>query len=596
MEPITFFQKRIDSLGADIAKTEQGLDRIALLRLGLFAGAITGIIISWGSPEISWPLAGVSLVIFGWLVKKNLALLSRKTYLEIQVSINEEELARLAGKLEGLDEGTEFASDEHLYSNDLDLFGRHSIFQLVSRATTGFGRKRLASWLLEPGKPEAIRARQEAIRHLAEASVWRQEFQALGRQFQDSGEQASDLKDWMEEKPLLSGHAWYRWVPWVLSIITTAIIVLFFVGILPYFVPLIMLGVHALVNRQVLRQGDEVFLRLDKRIRLLRSYTGLIGKFEAENWSSPFLEGMKGRLKHEGRPAREELKRLEVIMRRLEFRLNALPWFVMNLLFFYDIFWILRLEDWKGRHGTKVLDWFEVVGEAEALGSLAALHYANPDWNFPEINEGDWVLKATEAAHPLILSDGRVSNPIHLDGKGYALLITGSNMSGKSTYLRTVGINVVLALAGGPVCAKSLEVSPFQVATSMRTLDSIEESTSSFYAELKRLKKVLDSVKAGVPVLFLLDEILKGTNSQDRNTGAQALVRQLVSLGATGLISTHDLELASLEAELPGKVKNFSFHCEVQSGGKLFFDYALREGVCQSMNATELMRSIGISL
>ncbi|HEX2900710.1 MAG TPA: DNA mismatch repair protein MutS, partial [Bacteroidia bacterium] len=263
---------------------------------------------------------------------------------------------------------------------------------------------------------------------------------------------------------------------------------------------------------------------------------------------------------------------------------------------YWDVFCLKALEKWKQELGERIVEWFEVIGEMEALNSLAAMRFAFPAWTDAEIVEGSFLLEGQAIGHPLIPPQQRIANPISLTGNGAIWLVTGSNMSGKSTYLRTVGLNAVLALMGAPVCATNLRLSPMEVVTSMRTIDSLEENTSSFYAELKRLQTVIQVVQTHPNVLFLLDEILKGTNSRDRQAGARALVHQLHLRGGSGLVSTHDIELVDMAGEMPQDIHNYSFNCIVTPEGQLHFDYTLTPGQCLSMNATALMRAMGIDV
>jgi DNA mismatch repair ATPase MutS len=261
----------------------------------------------------------------------------------------------------------------------------------------------------------------------------------------------------------------------------------------------------------------------------------------------------------------------------------------------WDFIWMWRLESWKKTMSGNIGQVLNAAAEFEALSSLAAFQYANPTYAVPHISGRLFEFDAEELSHPLIFSPSRTANSIAFQGAGHTALITGSNMSGKSTFLRAVGVNMVLAFTGTAVCAKRLSVFPAQVYTSMRTEDNLAENTSSFYAELKRLKILLDLTQTGQPVYFFLDEILKGTNSHDRHQGAMALIRQLHQRQAAGFVSTHDLELGNMEQELPGSVQNFSFNSYFEDG-QLRFDYTLRPGICQSFNASQLMRQMGIEL
>jgi DNA mismatch repair ATPase MutS len=267
----------------------------------------------------------------------------------------------------------------------------------------------------------------------------------------------------------------------------------------------------------------------------------------------------------------------------------------LNIFLAWDLQQVFALERWKKNHKGDADAWFDVLGQMEMLNSLGTLAFNHPHWSFPELQEFDPLFEGKELRHPLIPPQKSVANDFSIRGKGRVAIVTGSNMAGKSTFLRTVGVNMVLACAGAPVCARGLRMTPMQVMSSMRIMDNLEESTSTFYAELKKLGAIIEAVKQKRPVFILLDEMLRGTNSQDRQTGSMALVRQLIREQAIGIVATHDLGLAAMEKEFPGAVTNHHFDVQV-SEGEMYFDYTLKSGVCTSMNASLLMRKIGISL
>ncbi|GAB3827549.1 hypothetical protein GCM10028895_39940 [Pontibacter rugosus] len=269
--------------------------------------------------------------------------------------------------------------------------------------------------------------------------------------------------------------------------------------------------------------------------------------------------------------------------------------FFLNTILMWDFVWMYRLERWKAQHLEKLEHTLEVLAELEALASMAAFQHAHPHYAVPQLSEQPFLYKASALAHPLIFSVSPVANDFYMQGTGHAIVITGSNMSGKTTFLRTVGINMVLSLMGAPACATSMELAPAQVYTAMRTSDNLAENTSSFYAELKRLRVLLEMTEVGQPVFYLLDEILKGTNSRDRHLGAMSLIRQLHKRNAAGLISTHDLELGAMEQELNGSVENYSFNSDI-IGDEIRFDYKLTPGICRSFNASKLMQLMGIAI
>ncbi|MDX1665785.1 MAG: hypothetical protein R3350_01075, partial [Saprospiraceae bacterium] len=307
-------------------------------------------------------------------------------------------------------------------------------------------------------------------------------------------------------------------------------------------------------------------------------------------------EGSQTTLRRESQKkytASQAIERLSYIISQLNVRYNAFA-ILLNVFALWDLNWTFRLEKWRNDYGDQLPSWFEALAEFEAMSCMANSAFNNPEWIFPQVYD-QGVLHIEQMGHPLIARDRRVCNDLHMPTNGHIKLITGSNMAGKSTFLRTAGINMVLALAGGPVCARVLRMPPLQVYTSMRTQDALHENTSSFFAELKRLKFILEAVEAGKNVFFLLDEILKGTNSRDRHTGSEALIRQLIRFRGAGLIATHDLELGKLEGESEGRVENLCLEVQVVDG-QLHFDYRIKKGVSKSFNATLLMKNMGIQI
>jgi DNA mismatch repair ATPase MutS len=514
---------------------------------------------------------------------------------ELLLKINTDEMLRLNAKLGSFDDGKEFIDPQHPYASDLDIFGKHSLFQLLNRTGTRFGRMRLFQWLTQQSTPAEIQARQATVTLLAPQIDWRQHFQATS-QSQALGDSIEDLEAWLKEPSLLEARPILTRIPFIMMGFFVMALVLGWLGIVSPFMYLVVFALNYLINRSIKKQMVRVQAAAEQRSQHLKNWAELIAQIESLPPTGPAMDQLQNRLKAGGNTASQEIGQLKKIASNFELVKVAMLHFLVNNLFFWDIFCLQSLEKWKAKIGTQVLDWFEVIGEAEALNSLAALRFAFPHWSNPEIDDGAFLLEAQSMGHPLIPSQQRIDNSMQMHGNGTVWLVTGSNMSGKSTFLRTTGINVVLALMGAPVCAEGMRLSPMQVVTSMRTIDSLEENTSSFYAELKRLKSVIDIVRQGNNVYFLLDEILKGTNSRDRQAGARALVQQLHQLGGAGLVSTHDIELVDMAAEMPMAIHNYSFNCLVQPDGQLQFDYKLTEGQCLSMNATALMRAMGIDL
>jgi DNA mismatch repair ATPase MutS len=319
----------------------------------------------------------------------------------------------------------------------------------------------------------------------------------------------------------------------------------------------------------------------------------MIAHIESGHFESTKLKQLQATLKGASQPASIAIRRLGYIISQLNVRYNFFAIF-LNLYALWDLQWVYRLEQWKIEYRDTLARWFHTLAEFEALGSLATTLSNNPDWTFPVIRKESELI-GHALGHPLIHIDKRKCNDLQMPTSGHIKLITGSNMAGKSTLLRTVGLNIVLAMAGAPVCARFLVLPALRVYTSMRTQDALHESTSSFYAELKRLKFIIEAVERREPVFFLLDEILKGTNSHDRHSGSKALILQLIRNGGGGLIATHDLELGGLEAQYPEAIENLCMEVAIRDD-KLFFDYTLKKGVSQSFNATLLMKNMGIKM
>ena len=564
------------------------------LRAAYFILGITGLI--WLANERIFSLLGWALLVFivGFvvLIRVHQRIRYRRDIARLLTDINTEELNRLEGKLRALDPGEEFMDAEHPYTSDLDVFGGNSIFQLLNRTTTPTGRITLAGWLSKAAQPDEIEARQMAAKELAPNADQRQHWQAVGRHHQEKEANLESLGEWLKSDDQISHKGLWKILRWVLPAITIGLYTAYGLGEISF----AMASVSVVINIIALGRWFNYSMGVQKQtgdsVGALKSYEALIRDLETYTPTSNKLQTLHGQLVTQGKPASKVLARLKLILDSFDSRANLL-YILANLLLVLDIHWLFEAERWRKQHGKSVGKWFDVVGEWEALSSLAALHYAQPQFTFANIVRDGYNYQAKTLGHPLIPSQKRVSNDFAMEGKGTSIVITGSNMAGKSTFLRTVGVNAVLAYAGAPSCAEDISLSVMQVFTSMRTQDNLEESISSFYAELRRLRQLLERLDAQPePVLFLLDEILKGTNSLDRHRGATGLIRQLNQLHAMGLVSTHDVSLGDLQGDLAG-LQNFSFNSRIEDD-EIIFDYRLTPGVCKEFNAAALMAKMGI--
>ncbi|MCY7349890.1 MAG: DNA mismatch repair protein MutS [Cytophagaceae bacterium] len=519
--------------------------------------------------------------------------------------LNADEAFRLEGTLTRPELGLEFEEPFHPYTADLDVFGSRSLFRLLNRTRTYTGAQTLATWLKTPASFSEIKARQQAIAELTPKLDWRQDTEATAAMQRSADAQSADaqsanqsteaLLDWASqpENPVVN-QLWYRAARWVLPLLVFALVTAWFLEVVPFATLFVVLVFNGLVLgrlHSVVKQAVDQTYRVASA---MRSAAAVLERLESESFGAEKLRHLQKQMADS--PA--AIRRLGRIVGALSYRQNPYFSLFIGLPTLWDVHYFAQLEHWKQHHRHDLANWLAVVGELEALNSLAGLAFAESEFVFPEIKTDGFDLKASALGHVLIPTEKRIANEFNFAGNGRTMLVTGSNMSGKSTFLRTLGTNTVLALAGSVVCARTMTCPLVQVFTSMRTQDSLEESTSSFYAELKRLRQLLELVRQGqngLPVLYLLDEILKGTNSRDRNGGARALIHQLHETNASGLISTHDVELGD-EAVAWDFVENYHFRSDLAPDGTLLFDYTLRPGVCHSFNASELMRQMGIRI
>jgi hypothetical protein len=572
-------------------------DRYSWVRLAVFLGGLGLVALLFTA---HWAIGAVAAVVFlgGFyrLMQWHLAIQAAANHAERLVAINEAENRALAHDFTGFPDGDRFLRHDHPYALDLDLFGRHSMFQACCRATTAIGQERLAQYLLEPADLPSIADRQRAISELKPMLDWRQEFQARGLETTDDPAHLDLLNAWLNDPDLVRGNGMLTFAsqlaPWYFFACFAS-----WITLVPWPIFVILLLPIFLVLKKTNEQVAKIHLRTAHAEASLAAYGRLMQVIECQQFEAEYLQELQRKLTSEGKSASATVGQLSYIIRQLNMRFNFFAIF-LNIGSLWDLRYVLRLEKWRAAHRQQLPDWFESLREMEALCSLAALWYNNPEWVLPTLATGS-AMDATGLGHPLIHPSKRRTNDFFIYHRGFIKLVTGSNMAGKSTFLRTVGLNIVLAQAGSAICASSLHVPPMQVYTSMRTQDDLSESTSSFYAELKRLKVIIEAVKNAehqkLPVFFLLDEILKGTNSVDRHTGSAALIRQLIRLEGGGIIATHDLELGRMEAESNGRVENLCMEVEIQDG-QLFFDYKIKPGVSQSFNATLLMRQMGIEV
>ena len=606
------YKIKVRELDSTVVRLSESINRLSTFRLAAFVCSIV-VIIFLANERLLLPLFFVipfCLVSFGLLINRYNRLFRQRQKASFLKDINMTELSKLVNKFENLPNGEVFASRDHAYSSDFDVFGNHSLFQLINRATTESGRHLLASWLSRPASKPIILERQQAVRELTPKLDWRQDFQAAGLPYQNSKSDYNKLLQWIEKPAeLLPRKLRYRVISIVLAILSSISTGYFIYG-LAYFIEdfsakfVIPLFVTLFINSRFLKTvnqiAEDIIDNTHRNVQVLNGYHALIIQIENEKFDSEYLQRIQSAFSINNYSAATEIKRLRSILDVFQNRgtkksLGKNDFYsIFNILWLLDIHWILRTETWKNKNSSQVRDWASAVSEFEVLTSLAGFSYSNPSYTFPEIVDEPYIIDFRTMGHPLITIEKRICNDFNLSGRGEIAMITGSNMAGKSTFLRTVGSNLVLALMGAPCCARSARVSYMEIFTSMRTQDNLEEGISSFYAELKRIEQLLNLIGSGKPIFFLLDEMFKGTNSQDRYKGGASLIKQLSELNAFGIISTHDLELAHLTSN-NSAVANFSFNSDI-TDGIISFNYTLTKGICTDFNASELMKRSGIKI
>lgn len=581
-----------------IAKESRKIAFISNLRLIFFLIGIVGTLFYYliKNYYLAAAVFLIFLVVFTVLVKMHNKAIEKRGYVTALYEINDKSIKRIEGKWKQFsDTGEEFANEDHSYSKDLDIFGKGSLFQWINTTVTYLGRERLRELLEKPYKEISdIYKRQEAVGELAEKLDFRQNFMAEGMIVANEMHSPEDLFLWANSKKSFYYNPLLNFIIYIWPFVTMSVILIPFIIKMPYYMGAIVICINIGILIWDNEDRSRALGTVDKYKESIRIYYGMLHTLEKEQFHSGYIKNIKSTLINDkGDTASEQIRKLSVIEERVSGRRNAY-YSIINILTLSDYRYMKALEMWKKDSGEYINKWLNTLGEIEALASLSIIKYDNPEWVMPSFIENQPLLSAKEMGHPLLTGE-RVCNDLKIQKPSSILLITGSNMSGKSTLLRTAGINLVLSYAGAPVCAKEFSCSIMEIYTCMRVSDDLERSISSFYAEILRIKKIVEATKKDKQIFFLLDEIFKGTNSMDRHTGAKVLINRLSREGALGLVSTHDLELGELEEESQGKVKNYHFR-EYYKEDKIYFDYKLRSGISTTKNALYLIKMAGIEI
>jgi DNA mismatch repair ATPase MutS len=577
----------------ELEKKKLQLRMISWLRFAFFVSIIPVFIYLMPiSQLIGWFLVFACLAAFLWLVKRSVYTEKELKYFQNLVEINKIEIKGIHRDFSQFDPGNEFIHPDHDFSYDLDLFGENSFFQFLNRTVTSGGKNRLAGSVQESSQDvEAIRKKQLAIEELKECLEWRQKFLASGRNTVSNN--SNELIFYQNETILLKHTSFLKIILNILPVITVLSGALCIFGTIPgqfFLLAVFVQWILFLIYSSTISVFSKAF---GVKTKLLNQYSDLLLLIEKREFQAEYLIRFQKKLYNQGKPASQITSSLRKILNELDYRQNILVGFALDSILLWDIRCIYRLYKWQKSYGGQLKEWFEVIAEIDSLISLANLNYNHPKWVLPTITKDGLFIQAEKLGHPLIAKEKRIDNDFNLRDEEQIVIITGANMAGKSTFLRTVGINLVLASLGCKVCAVAFCFSPVRLFTHMRTTDNLMKDESYFYAELLRLKYMLDLLRNGENLFIIIDEMLKGTNSIDKLSGSVELLKQLIQINTHCMVATHDLKLTELAVSFPVTIKNQCFNVNLASD-ELQFDYKLKDGVTSTMNATFLMRKMGI--
>lgn len=592
---ISTYQTNVDKTEQELAKETKRIYRVGTLRLILFIAGITGFFYFYHTLWLAITVACLIFIPFFLLIKVHNRMFNRKAYLEQFLKVNQQELKAIDYDPSEFDDGNDYKDPSHPYTFDIDIFGTKSLFQYANRSVTSMGRNLLAQFFCRPfDKKTDIEQRQKTIQELSNKISFRQEFRTNGLLFKGNPGDIDEIIDWNKTPNYFNSRPYYQFVRWIVPFINFVLFLLAFLGVLSFTIPCLSVVLFVILSIGLTQHISKVQSSFETKLHILNTYGNLLSLIEDEQFNSDELMELKHYISSNGISAYHAIKQLTRRMNALDQRNNIFVTAILNGLFFWELQQIMYIEAWKDRYGKYLLQWFDCISKMDTLCSLGTYTYNNPDFHYPAISIS-MMYKAQSLKHPLMNRDHCVPNDIDMEGAPRFTIVTGANMAGKSTYLRTIGINQLLACMGLPVDAEQMTIYPYHLVTSLRTDDSLKDNESYFFAELKRLKMIIDKLHSGERLFIILDEILRGTNSADKQLGSYSFVKQLVEGGATGLIATHDLQLARLQNSFPDFISTKCFEADI-TDDNLTFSYKLRDGIAQNMNACFLMKKMGIDV
>ncbi len=585
--PLEFYNQQKTELENESSKLKTKLVNLGVFRFAVFLTTCFLIYLTFGNYPDVFIIAFLGFSFFSFLVIKYVSLKREKAIIDAKININKTEIRVLNGAYYYLESGNEFVNPAHFYSNDIDLFNRGSFFQYTNRTATFDGKTALANIFTE-NKTDDILEKQNAINELSKKIKWRQYFSALASLVTVKNKSSSIVKWILEYTSVLP--KFLSKIQIGFSIISISLITLIGFGIISFSYVLAWFFIGLFITGKFLKKTNNLYTETDKLRDTFKQYHQLLNEIENEEFSAKNLLENQKTIQSENKKASVIFKEFSKTLDAFDNRNNIIIAVLGNGLFLWEILNAYKVEKWISKYKHTVENWFEVVAYFDAQNSLANFKFNHPKFIFPEITQGKEIIKAKNLGHPLLKEAKRIDNNFKIDDEQF-FIVTGANMAGKSTFLRTVSLSIVMANCGLPVCAESFEYSPIKLITSMRTTDSLTEDESYFYSELKRLKFIVDQIKTE-KYFIILDEILKGTNSKDKAIGSKKFVEKLTKSKSTGIIATHDVSLCELENEFSG-IKNYYFDAKI-SNNELHFDYTLKSGICKNMNASFLLKKMEI--
>ncbi|MCH2223491.1 MAG: DNA mismatch repair protein MutS [Crocinitomicaceae bacterium] len=577
-----------EQFGKKLSQVKQSLVLLSTLRLGVFILTGFSIYFFWGQTAMVVTSSVLGFGVFGFLIARYAGLVNRKRYFEALKKVNQTEINALDKNYEGISDGAEFLQSDHYFNQDIDLYGPGTIFQVINRTETVRGEQLLSSWM-NSNNISSIVSRQEGIKEIGEKIDWRQHYKATAGQIKDELDTRVILKWLTEYRRFIP--AIFRFIPAAFSIASVIMITLYAIEFIPgmYLVYWLFLGLG--ITGPYFKRIHKTYINVSQVQDTFVNYSKLLTSIETETFTSKILRDQQAKIVEDGHKASAILNRLAKDISNLSNRNNMMMMPILNGYFLWDLHFTYRIETWISEFNTTAKRWFETIEYFDAISSFGNYAYNHPNHIYANILESEGkTLIAKGMAHPLLDTQKCVTNDVTINTEDF-IIITGANMAGKSTFLRTVALNIVLTNCGLPVPSKTFDYKPIKLISSMRTSDSLLDDESYFFSELKRLKFIVEEIKKDT-YFIILDEILKGTNSKDKAEGSAKFVEKLVASSSTGLIATHDLSLCILENKLP-TVRNHYFDAEIINN-ELFFDYRFKDGVCQNMNASFLLKKMGI--